>query len=102
MKKKQLIKRTRNISDEFTRQQVEQNGLSIQDYFLIGAEGDYQVCYWEQDGTQFVMVNENEANNFAVAHYLLRHNVPVYPWGSEVSNREPLPFNRPSEISDRS
>lgn len=95
MKKKQLIKHTRHISDELIRQQVEQNGLSIQDYFLIGSQGNYLVCNWERDGTQFIMMNDNEVNNFAVAHYLLRHGVPVYPFGSEVPNR-PLP---PDQLS---
>lgn len=90
MKKKQLIKRTRDIPDELIRQQVEYGGLSVKDYFLLAMQGDYLVCHWDHNGREFVSLDDDEANNFAVAQYLLRHGVPVYQPGSVVPKPEPL------------
>jgi len=85
MKKKQLMKQARDIPDEIIEQQIEQNGLTAADYYLYkmsGPAGNYLVCYRDQDGVEFVVMDDDDVNNFAVARYLLRYGVPAYPPGS--------------------
>ena len=91
MKKKELVKLTRGIPDEVIRQQVECQGLSVKDYFLIAGQEGYIVCHWGRDGRQYVSMDDDEANDFAVSHYLLRSGVPVYQSGDDVPNREAAP-----------
>jgi len=67
MKKKELIKLTRGIPDELIRQQVEHGGLSVKAYFLLAGQEGYLVCHWGRDGKQYVTMDDDEANNFAVA-----------------------------------
>ena len=91
MKKKELIKLTRDIPDETIRQQVEHTGLLVKDYFLIAGQEGYLVFYWGKDDKQYVIMDDDEANNFAVSQYLLRSGVLVYQLGDAVPNREAAP-----------
>lgn len=80
MKKKELIKAARSISEDVIRQQVEREGLLAKDYFLWEIPEGHLVCYW-RNGMQYVSMNDDEVNNFAVAEYLLARSVRVYSSG---------------------
>ena len=91
MKKKQLIKRTRDIPEEIILRHLEQSGRRLTDYFLVGEEGHYFQGTWGRDGKPqvWLMFSEDEVGDFAIEQFLLRH-VPIYKTEGEVPDREPV------------
>ena len=58
VKKKQLVKQTRDIPDEVLRRQVEQSGRTAADYHLydMGRPGEYLVVFRDKNGAEFVVM----------------------------------------------
>ena len=93
MNRKQLIQLARAIPDKSVRQQVEHEKLSASDYFLVAMADHYLVFHWGHDGRQYVSMDDDEVNNFAVAQYLIRLNVPVYQSPGEVPTQKSVAFD---------
>ena len=91
MKKKQLVKQARNISEEIILRHLEHGGRRLADYFLVGEDGHYQQGTWGHDGEPQVWMrfSEDEVGEFVIEQFLLSH-VPVYKTAAEVPNREPV------------
>jgi hypothetical protein len=75
------------------RQQVEHKELSAADYFLVAMADNYLVLHWGRDGRQYVSMDDDEVNNFAVAQYLIRRGVTVYQNPSEVPTQRSAAFD---------
>ena len=98
MNRKQLIKLARAVPDEVVRQQVEHEGLSAADYFLVATPDHYLVCHWGYDGRQYVTMDDDEVNNFAVAQYLIRFGVSIYQDPNEVPTHRSISFDGAKDI----
>ena len=88
MKQKQLVKLSQDISEDVIRQQVESEGRSAKDYFLVAFEEHHLILFWGSGGQQFAIMDDDDVNNFAVAQYLIQHGAPVYQSAEEVPNRK--------------
>ena len=88
MRQDQLIKQARDIPEDVIRQQVENEGRSVKDYFLVAYEEHFLVLFWGQEGRQYAIMDDDEINNFAVAQYLIQHGDPVYQSADDVPARQ--------------
>lgn len=50
MKRKQLLKKTRDIPEDVIIRSLEHNGRHVSDYFLVGEDGNYIQGNWGPDG----------------------------------------------------
>ena len=91
MKRKQLLKTTRDISEDNIRCHLEAGGHHVSDYFLVGENGNYIWGIWTADGKPQLLFHfsEDEIGHFAIEQFLLQ-NVPVY------KKEEEIPVVRPA------
>jgi|GEM_PF-1780890 len=96
MKRKQLLKKTRDIPEDVIIRSLEHNGRHVSDYFLVGEDGNYIQGNWGPDGKPqtWLVFSEDETGDFAVEQFLLRH-VPVFRTEEEVPDR----VSEPADIA---
>ena len=88
MKKKQLIKKVRDVPEDVVRLHLEYRGRTVTDYFLVGSSGVYERGAWGQNGrpSLFLFFSDDEVLDFAIEQYLLSH-CQAYELFSEVPDR---------------
>ena len=81
MKRKQLIKKSRDLPEETLRRIIESGGVSVENHFLVGDdESGYDIGTWDTGGrpTVWMQLDGDEVVDFAKRRYLRAQGVPVY------------------------